>query len=140
MKRKIIRCLQVPILMSVFMASGAVAQVTAKYLDGVWAIASEKNCGLKESEHLTFRANGTFGSSRFGVPDSTGFWRSSEDVLILHLVTSPEHFDKRLKNFKGYFDYFMVKVLVFNQQPNSFEAFGLIGTQIKKETLFRCER
>ena len=139
MSRKIIRCLLVPILASVFMASGAVAQVTAKYLDGVWAIASEKNCGLKEFEHLMFRANGTFESNRFGVPDSTGFWRNSDDVLVLHLVTSPEHFDEQLKDFQGYFDYFLVKVLVFNQQPDTFEAFGLIGNQIKKEALFRCK-
>ena len=139
MLRRKLCCLLVPILASVFLASGAVAQVSAKYLDGVWAIASAKNCGLEEFEHLMFRANGTFESRRFGVTDSTGFWRNSDDVLVLHLVTSPEHFDERLKDFKGYFDYFFVKVLVFNQQPDKFEAFGLIGNQVKKEVLFRCK-
>ncbi len=139
MLRRIMRCLLVPIAASVFLANGAVAQVTAKYLDGVWAIASAKNCGLKDTEHLMFRANGTFESFRFGVTDSTGFWRNSDDVLVLHMVTSPEFFDKQLKEFKGYFDYFFVKVLVFNQEPDKFETFGLIGNQIKKETLFRCE-
>jgi len=55
-------------------------------------------------------------------------------------VTSPERFDRTLKEFKGYFDYFLVKVLVFNQKANSFEAFGLIGDQVKKEALFRCKK
>ena len=139
MLRRIMRYLLVPIAASVFLASGAVAQVTAKYLDGVWTIASAKNCGLKDFEHMVFRANGTFESRRFGVTDSTGFWRNSDDMLVLHLVTSPEHFDKQLKEFKGYFDYFLVKVMVFNQGPDKFEAVGLIGNQIKKEALFRCK-
>ena len=139
MPRRLMHYLLVPVVASIFLANGAVAQVSAKYLDGIWAISSGKNCGLKEFEHLRFRANGTFESSRFGVTDSTGFWRNSDDVLELHMVTSPEHFDERLKDFKGYFDYFHVKVLVFNQQPDKFEAFGLIGNQIKKEILFRCK-
>ena len=139
MPRRLMCYLLVPVVASIFLANGAVAQVSAKYLDGIWAISSEKNCGLKEFEHLRFRANGTFESSRFGVTDSTGFWRNLDDVLELHMVTSPEHFDERLKDFKGYFDYFHVKVLVFNQQPDKFEAFGLIGNQIKKEILFRCK-
>jgi len=137
--RRMMRCLLVPIAASVFLASGAVAEITPKYLDGVWAIASEKNCGLKEFEQLVFHANGTFESHRFDATGSVGFWRNSGDVLTLHLVTSPERFDKQLKDFKGYFDYFNVKVLIFNQEPNKFEAFGLIGNQIKKEVLFRCK-
>ena len=115
------------------------AEITPKYLDGVWTIMSKKNCGLEEFEHMVFRANGTFESRRFGAIESTGFWRNSDDVLVLHLVTSPEYFDKQTKDFKGYFDYFLVNVLVFNQEPDKFEAFGLIGNQIKKEALFRCE-
>jgi len=139
MLRKMIRGLLVCLTASVLMAGGAAAEITSKYLDGVWTITNKKNCGLKEFEHLVFRANGTFESRRFGVTDSTGFWRNLDDVLTLHLVTSPEHFDKQLKQFKGYFDYFLVKVLVFNQKPDKFEAFGLIGNQIKKEALFRCK-
>ncbi len=139
MLRRMMRCLVVCVTASVLSAGGAVAEITPKYLDGVWTMASKKNCGLKEFEHMVFRANGTFESRRFGVTDSTGFWRNSDDVLVLHLVTSPEHFDKRLKDYKGYFDYFLVKVLVFNQKPDTFEAFGLIGDQIKRETLVRCK-
>ena len=139
MPRRLMCYLLVPVVASIFLANGAVAQVSAKYLDGIWAISSAKNCGLKDTEHLMFRANGTFESFRFGVTDSTGFWRNSDDVLVLHMVTSPEFFDKQLKEFKGYFDYFFVKVLVFNQESDKFETFGLIGNQIKKETLFRCK-
>ena len=139
MLRRIMRCLLVPIAASVFLASVAVAEITPKYLNGVWTIVSEKNCGLKEFEHVEFRTNGTFESRRFGATDSTGFWRNSGDVLDLHLVTSPERFDEQLKDFKGYFDYFLVKVLVFNQNPDKFEVFGLIGNQIKKQALFRCK-
>ncbi len=139
MLRTMMRCLVVCVTASVLSAGGAVAEITPKYLDGVWTIMSKKNCGLKEFEHMVFRANGTFESRRFGVTDSTGFWRNSDDVLVLHLVTSPEYFDKETKDFKGYFDYFLVNVLVFNQEPDKFEVFGLIGNQIKKEALFRCK-
>ena len=79
MLRRIMRCLLVPIAASVFLANGAVAQVTAKYLDGVWAITSAKNCGLKETEHLMFRANGTFESFRFGVEGL----RKTQATLVL---------------------------------------------------------
>lgn len=140
MLKRMMRYLLVCVTASVVTAGGAVAEITPKYLSGVWTIANQKNCGLKEFEHMVFRANGTFESRRFGVTDSTGFWRNSGDILVLHLVTSPEHFDRTLKEFQGHFDYFRVKVLAFNQKANKFEAFGLIGDQVKKETLFRCKK
>ena len=139
MLRRMIRCLLVTIAASVFLASGAAAKVTPKYMNGIWAIASAKNCGKKEFEKLMFQANGTFESRQFDSTGSVGFWRISDNVLTLHLVTSPEFYDKQLKNLKGYFDYFNLKVLIFNQEPDKFEAFGLIGNQITKEMLFRCK-
>lgn len=73
MLQRMMRYLLVCVTASVFTAGGAMAEITPKYLAGVWTIVNQKNCGLKEFEHMVFRANGTFESRRFGVTDSTGF-------------------------------------------------------------------
>jgi hypothetical protein len=119
--------------------AGAI-EMSPKYLDGVWTFESKDNCGLSEFEHFTFRADGVFEGSRFGVVDSVGFWRQSGELLRAHLVTSPVHFDKNLKELQGYYDYFPVKMLTFNLTPDSFEAVGSIGDQMRRVTLFRCKQ
>ncbi len=125
---------------AIALTSGANAlEISPQYLDGVWTLDSADNCGLKEFEHVTFRADGTVQGKRFDVVDSIGFWRNTGDQLVVHLLTSPAHFDERLKHYQGFFDYFPVRVLAFDIQPESFEAVGTIGDQMKKVTLFRCK-
>ena len=139
MLRKIlaIAWFQVAIIASASVANAV--ELTPAYLDGVWTLESKENCGQKEFEHITFRANGTIEGSRFGVVDSVGFWRQSGELLRAHLVTSPAHFDETLKGFQGYFDYFPVMMLAFDLTQDSFEAVGTIGDQMRKVALFRCE-
>ena len=139
MLRKLM-CIAMGPVAAIALISGANAlEISPQYLDGVWTLDSAKNCSLPEFEHITFRADGTVQGKRFGVVDSIGFWRNAGDLMQLHLLTSPAHFDDSLKHFQGYFDYFPVRVLASDLQPNSFEAVGTMGEQIKKVTLFRCK-
>jgi hypothetical protein len=139
MLRKILIIVSIQMAVIAFASVSNAAEMSPKYLDGVWTLESKENCGLKEFEHLTFRANGTLEGSRFGVVDSVGFWRQSGDLVRAHLVTSPAHFDERLEAFQGYFDYFPVTMLTFDLEADSFQAVGTIGAQIQKVTLFRCK-
>ena len=45
------------------------------------------------TEHITFDADGTFRTVRGEQPTATGFWHLVEDVLDLHMVSSPAFFD-----------------------------------------------
>ncbi len=139
MMRRLIRYLALSVTVSVLTAGAAVAEITPKYLGGVWTLDTAKNCGLKEFEHITFRADGTMQGKRFGTVDSIGFWRHDGDFIQLHLLTSPAHFDERLKDFDGVFGYFPVKVMTFGHRPDRFGAVGTIGDEMKKVSLFRCK-
>ena len=139
MLRRILAIVSIQVAAIAIASIASSAEMSPKYLDGVWTIDSNENCGLEEFEHITFRANGTLEGSRFGVVDSVGFWRQSGEILRAHLVTSPAHFDENLKEFQGYFDYFPVAMLTFDIEADSFVAVGAIGTQIRKVTLFRCK-
>ncbi len=136
---KILAIVSIQVAALAFAPIAGAAEMSPKYLYGVWTLESKDNCGLSEFEHFTFRADGVFEGSRFGVVDSVGFWRQSGELLRAHLVTSPAHFDKNLKELQGYYDYFPVKMLTFNLTPDSFEAVGSIGDQMRRVTLFRCK-
>jgi hypothetical protein len=138
MLRKILAIVSMQVAAIAFASIAGAVEMSPKYLDGVWTLESQENCGLKEFEHITFRANGTMEGSRFGIVDTMGFWRQSGNLLRAHLVTSPAHFSESLKGFQGYFDYFPVMMMAFNLTPDSFEAVGTIGAQMQKVTLFRC--
>ena len=140
MLRKILAIVSMQVAAIAFASIANAVEMSPKYLDGVWTLESRENCGLKEFEHITFRANGTLEGSRWGVVDTVGFWRQSGDLLRAHLVTSPAHFDKNLKEFQGYFDYFPVMMMVSDLTPDSFEAVGTIGDQMQKVTLFWCQQ
>ncbi len=139
MLRKILAIVSIQVAALAFASIAGAAEMSPKYLNGVWTLETKDNCGLSEFEHFTFRADGVFEGSRFGVVDSVGFWRQSGELLRAHLVTSPAHFDKNLKELQGYYDYFPVKMLTFNLTPDSFEAVGSIGDQMRRVTLFRCK-
>jgi len=140
MLRNILAIVSMQVAAIAFASIANAVEMSPKYLDGVWTLESKENCGLKEFEHITFRADGVLEGSRFGVVDSVGFWRQSGDLLRAHLVASPARFDEALKGFQGYFDYFPVMMMVFDLTPDSFEAVGTIGDQMRKVTLFRCKQ
>ena len=57
------------------------------------------------------------------------------------LVALGEAFDdlnKDLAGFEGIYSYFQGRMVIFNTQNKSFEAFGVIGDEIKRSAAVRC--
>jgi len=130
-------------VLSVFFAPWVHAgeDLSADYLHGRWVI-DEQNCSSQDSEYFEFRKNGTFESTRTGETEIVGFWGLKEGILELHMVTSPAFFNdinRALVGFKGQYNYFLVRMAIFNTEQNSFEAFGVLGDEIKRATAVRCE-
>ncbi len=116
------------------------ADLSAEYLHGRWVI-DEQNCSSPDSEYMEFNKNGTFEGTRTGKAEIVGFWGLKEGVLDLHMVTSPGFFDdlqKELAGFEGLYSYFPDRMVIFNTQNKSFEAFGVIGDEIKRASAVRC--
>jgi hypothetical protein len=116
------------------------ADLSAEYLHGRWVI-DEQNCSSPDSEYMEFNKNGTFEGTRTGKAEIVGFWGLKEGVLDLHMVTSPGFFDdlqKELAGFEGLYSYFQGRMVIFNTQNKSFEAFGVIGDEIKRASAVRC--
>jgi hypothetical protein len=116
------------------------ADLSADYLHGRWVI-DEQNCSSTDSEYIRFNKNGTFEGARTGKAEIVGFWGLKEGILDLHMVTSPAFFDdlhKDLAGFEGIYNYFQGRMVIFNTQNKSFEAFGVIGDEIKRASAVRC--
>lgn len=128
-------------LLSVFWAPWAnAADLSADYLHGRWVV-NEKNCSSPDSEYMEFNKNGTFEGTRTGNAEIVGFWVLKGGILDLHMVTSPAFFEdihKELAAFGGLYSYFQGRMVVFNTQNKSFEAFGVIGDEIKRTSAVRC--
>ena len=117
------------------------ADLTADYLYGRWVI-DDQDCSSPDSEYMEFNQNGAFEGMRTGNAEIVGFWGLKEGILDLHMVTSPAFFDdlhKELAGFGGIYSYFQGRMVIFNTQNNSFEAFGVIGDEIKRTVAVRCE-
>jgi hypothetical protein len=116
------------------------ADLSADYLDGRWVI-DDQDCSSPDSEYMEFNKNGTFEGTRTGKAEIVGFWGLKEGVLELHMVTSPGFFDdlnKDLAGFEGIYGYFQGRMVIFNTQKKAFEAFGVIGDEIKRTSAVRC--
>ena len=129
------------VVLSVFLVPWANAgDLSADYLYGRWVI-NDQNCSSPDSEYMEFNKNGTFEGTRTGKAEIVGFWGLKEGILNLHMVTSPAFFDdihKDLAGFEGIYNYFQARMVIFNTQNKSFEAFGVIGNEIKRATAVRC--
>jgi hypothetical protein len=129
------------LVFSVFWVSGAnAAELSADYLYGRWAI-DKQNCSSPDSEYIKFNKNGTFEGTRTGNAEIVGFWGLKEGIIDLHMVTSPGFFGdihKDLAGFKGIYNYLQGRMVIFNTQNKSFEAFGVIGDEIKRASAVRC--
>jgi hypothetical protein len=129
------------VVLSVFLVPWAnAADLSADYLYGRWVI-DDQNCSSPDSEYLEFNKNGTFGGTRTGSAETVGFWGLKDGILDLHMVTSPAFFDdlqKDLAAFEGIYSYFHSRMVIFNTQKKSFEAFGVIGDEIKRTSAVRC--
>ncbi len=112
----------------------------ADYLYGRWVI-DDQNCSSPDSEYMEFSKNGTFEGRRTGKAEIVGFWGLKEGILDLHMLTSPAFFDDlhlELAGFGGIYSYFQGRMVIFNTQNKSFEAFGVIGDEIKRTSAVRC--
>ena len=129
------------VLLSVLLVPWAnAADLSADYLYGRWVI-DEQNCSSPDSEYIEFTKNGTFEGTRTGNAEIVGFWGLKEGILDLHMVTSPAYFDdlhKDLAGFEGIYSYFQGRMVIFNTQNKSFEAFGVMGDEIKRASAVRC--
>ena len=129
------------VVLSVFLVLGAnAADLSADYLYGRWVI-DEQNCSSPDSEFMEFNKNGTFEGTRTGQAEIVGFWGLKEGILDIHMVTSPAFFDdihQDLAGFEGIYHYLQARMIIFNTQNKSFEAFGVIGDEIKRASAVRC--
>ncbi len=129
------------VVLSVFLVPWAnAADLSADYLHGRWVI-DEQNCSSPDSEYIEFNKNGTFEGTRTSKAEIVGFWGLKEGILDLHMVTSPAFFDdihKDLAGFEGIYNYFQGRMVIFNTQDKSFEAFGVIGDEMKRTSAVRC--
>ncbi len=138
---RVFNCATILVVLSVFLVPRAnAADLSADYLYGRWVI-DEQNCSSPDSEYIEINKNGTFTGTRTGKAEIVGFWGLKEGILDLHMVTSPAFFDdlhKDLAGFEGLYNYFQGRMVIFNNQDNSFEAFGVIGDEIKRTSAVRC--
>ena len=128
-------------VLNVFLVPCANAtDLSADYLHGRWVI-DYQDCSSPDAEYMEFNKNGTFEGTRTGNAEIVGFWGLKEGILDLHMVTSPGFFDdlhKDLAGFEGIYSYFQGRMVIFNTQKKRFEAFGVIGDQIKRASAVRC--
>ena len=135
------RYVTILVVLGVFLVPWAnAADLSADYLYGRWVI-DEQNCSSADSEYIKFNKNGTFEGTRTGQAEIVGFWGLKEGIVELHMVTSPAYFKdlhKDLAGFEGIYSYFRGRMIIFNTQKKSFEAFGIIGDEIKRASAVRC--
>jgi hypothetical protein len=129
------------VVLGVFLVPGAIAaDLSAGYLHGRWVI-DDQNCKSPDSEYMEFNKNGTFAGTRTDNAEIVGFWGLEDGILNLHMITSPAFFDdiqKNLAGFEGIYSYFQGRMIIFNTQNKSFEAFGVIGDEMKRTSAVRC--
>ena len=129
------------VVLCVFLVSGAnAADLSVDYFSGRWVIDAQ-DCSLSTAEYIELNKNGTFIGTRTGIAEVVGFWKLNKATIELHMVTSPASFqdlNKDLVQFDGIYSYFQGKMLIFNPKEKSFEAYGVIGKEIKRTSAVKC--
>ena len=121
-------------------------EVRDNYLPGTWAIGGTGACEAAETERITFDPEGTFrGGARAVSPPQIGFWHLVEDVLDLHMVSSPAFFDDPTSDFDdalselaGQYEYFYAKGLLFDVEENDFRMVATMGNKLRGANYSRC--
>jgi hypothetical protein len=120
-------------------------EVPDNYLPGTWGIGGTEACGGAGTEHITFASDGTFEVVQDGSATAVGFWHLVEDVLDLHMVSSPAFFDDpsasfddALSSLAGQYQYFYSKALLFDIEPDGFRAVASMGNQLRGANYGRC--
>ena len=128
-------------LLGLFMAPLAyAADLNADYLIGRWVLDAQ-DCNSQNAETIEFRQNGTFEGIRLGEVESVGFWRIDQELVVLHIVTSPAYFsdiDPRLAAYKDLYNYFQARMILFNIEKDSFDAVGVMGSELKRTHAVKC--
>jgi hypothetical protein len=120
-------------------------EVPDNYLPGPWGIGGTEACGGAGTEHITFNPDGTFEVIQEGTATAVGFWHLVEDVLDLHIVSSPAFFDDPNASFDdvlgdlaGQYQYFYSKALLFDIEPDGFRAVANMGNLLRGANYGRC--
>ncbi len=130
------------------MASAAwSAELTKDYLAGIWGVGGADACGGATNENITFRSDGTFEASRGGQATATGFWHLVENILDLHMVSSPAFFDDptttaddALSAFAGQYNYYYAKAMLFDVEDNAFRMVASMNNALRGANLGRCPK
>ena len=120
-------------------------EVPDNYLPGTWAIGGADACKAPATEHITFHPDGTFETVQGAQPTATGFWTLVEDILDLHMVSSPAFFDDpttnvddALSDLAGQYQYYYAKALLFDIEPDGFRAVATMGNLLRGANYSRC--
>ena len=114
------------------------AEISAKYLVGLWSLDGEKACTTDNFEYVAFRADGVLETGNGGKPGGAGFWELKEAEVVFHLASSPAFHHKDLEGLGGVYDHFDIRVLTYNVEDDQFGAIGLLGDQVARATFSRC--
>ena len=78
-------------------------------------------------------------------PTATGFWHLVEDVLDLHMVSSPAFFDDpatkvddALSEFAGQYQYYYANARLFDITPDGFRTVATMGNMLRGANYSRC--
>ena len=130
------------VALTCFTLGVSAAELSKDYIQGNWAINTNGKCGLSEAEYLLIRADGAFENSRGKMVEGVGFWRLDGDQLNFEILTSPAFFrdlHKELNPFKGLYGHYTIRLLPFNNKADQFEAFAVLGEQMKRISAVRCK-
>ena len=123
------------------------AELTKDYLAGTWGVGGTAACGGAATENITFRSDGTFQASRGGKATATGFWHLIENILDLHMVSSPAFFDDptttaddALSAFAGKYDYYYARAMLFDVADNDFRMVANMNNAMRGAKLDRCPK
>jgi hypothetical protein len=123
------------------------AELTKDYLAGTWGVGGAAACGSATPENITFRSDGTFEASRGGQATATGFWHLIENILDLHMVSSPAFFDDptttaddALSAFAGQYNYYYAKAMLFDVEDNTFRMVASMNNALRGANLGRCPK
>ena len=73
------------------------ADLSLSYLEGHWSFDGPDKCGVADADYLKINGNGTFETGLEGEVKALGFLQIEDDILHLHMITSPAFFGVRMR-------------------------------------------
>ena len=103
-------------------------------------LAAWPPAGAATTENITFHSDGTFEANLGGQATAVGFWHLIENILDLHMVSSPAFFDDRLSAFAGQYNYYYAKAMLFNVNDSDFRMVASMNNALRGANLGRCPK